>query len=136
MQDAFEGMVPAPIANPSAFSYDIGILSTEVTAKGSKLIAEAMRHMPGVTCKWFNGLSQQEAFDQLRQCRVLVAPYLPVPSLKWNYVLKLFEYLGLGRPILASDNPGNAAIAAKYPGRITLFKSGDRRDFVAKYHTL
>lgn len=133
MQDAFEGMVPAPISDLSAYAYDMGILSAEVTAKGSKLIAEAMRHMPGVTCKWFNGLSQQEAFDRLRQCRVLVAPYLPVPSLKWNYALKLFEYLQLGRPILASDNPGNAAIAAKYPGRITLFKSGDWRDFVAKY---
>lgn len=155
MQDAFDRLVPAPIADLDSFDYDFGVLSNWTVAKGAKLMAEVMRQMPDKTCLWigdppnpniqtaersnisFAGrLNQEEAFEKLRKCRVLVAPYLNVPSLKWNYVLKLFEYLKLGRPILASDNPGNAAVALKYPGRITLFKSGSAEDFVRKARTV
>lgn len=155
MQDAFDGLVPAPIADMDSFDYDFGVLSNWTVAKGAELMAEVMRQMPDKTCLWigdppnpniqtaersnisFAGrLNQEEAFEQLRKCRVLVALYLNVPSLKWNYVLKLFEYLKLGRPILASDNPGNAAVALKYPGRITLFKSGSAEDFVRKARTV
>ena len=155
MQDAFEGLVPAPIADSDSFEYDFGVLSNWKVAKGAELMAEVMRCMPDKTCLWigdpppsknqtteqssisFAGrLGQEEAFEKLRKCRVLVAPYLNVPSLKWNYVLKLFEYLKLGRPILASDNPGNAAVAQKYPGRIILFQSGLVEDFVRKARTV
>lgn len=155
MQDAFDGLVPAPIADLDSFDYDFGVLSNWTVAKGAELMSEVMRQMPDKTCLWigdppnpniqtversnisFAGrLNQEEAFEKLRKCRVLVAPYLNVPSLKWNYVLKLFEYLKLGRPILASDNPGNAAVALKYPGRITLFKSGSAEDFVRKARTV
>ena len=48
----------------------------------------------------------------------------------------MFEYLELGRPILASDNPGNSAVAAKFPGRIFLFKSGDPQDFITQAQKL
>lgn len=155
MQDAFDGLDPAPIANPDSFEHDFGVLSNWTEAKGAELMAEVMRQMPDKTCLWigdppqsknqtteqssisFAGrLGQEEAFEKLRKCRVLVAPYLNVPSLKWNYVLKLFEYLKLGRPILASDNPGNAAVAQKYPGRIILFQSGLAEDFVRKARTV
>lgn len=155
MQDAFEGLTPAPIADSDTFEYDFGVLSNWMVAKGAELMAEVMRCMPDKTCLWigdpppsknqtteqsslsFAGrLGQEEAFEKLRKCRVLVAPYLNVPSLKWNYVLKLFEYLKLGRPILASDNPGNAAVAQKYPGRIILFQSGLVEDFVRKARTV
>lgn len=81
-------------------------------------------------------LSQDVALELLKKCRVLVVPYLNVPSLKWNYVLKIFEYMQLGRPILASDNPGNVAVAARFPDRITLFKSGDVDDFIAQAKSL
>lgn len=155
MQDAFEGLTPAPIADSDSFEYDFGVLSNWMVEKGAELMAEVMRRMPDKTCLWigdppnpkiqtakhsnisFAGrLNQEEAFEKLRKCRVLVAPYLNVPSLKWNYVLKLFEYLKLGRPILASDNPGNAAVAHKYPGRIILFQSGLAEDFVRKARTV
>lgn len=151
MQDAFDGLVPAPIANPDSFEYDFGVLSNWTVAKGAGLMTEVMRQMPGKTCLWigdppnpniqtserpnisFSGrLDQKEAFEKLMRCRILVAPYLNVPSLKWNYVLKLFEYLKLGRPILASDNPGNMTVAAKFPEWIALFKSGDPQDFIAQ----
>lgn len=155
MQDAFDGLVPAPIADSDSFDYDFGVLSNWTVVKGAGLMAEVMRRMPDKTCLWigdppnpkiqtakhsnisFAGrLNQEEAFEKLRKCRVLVAPYLNFPSLKWNYVLKLFEYLTLGRPILASDNPGNAAVAQKYPGRIILFQSGLAEDFVRKARTV
>ncbi len=151
MQDAFDGLVPAPIANPDSFEYDFGVLSNWTVAKGAGLMTEVMRQMPGKTCLWvgdppnsniqtfedsnisFAGrLDQEKAFEKLKKCRVLVAPYLNVPSLKWNYVLKLFEYLQLGRPILASDNPGNAEVAKRFAGRVTLFRSGDAIDYLKK----
>ena len=81
-------------------------------------------------------LPQKEAFERLKKCRVLLAPYLPVRSLKWNYVLKLFEYLQLGRPVTASDNPGNVEVARRYCGRITLFKSGNVNDLIEKMQSL
>ena len=60
----------------------------------------------------------------------MVVPYLATRAFKWNYPLKVFEYLQLGRPILASDNPGNVTIAGRYVGRIALFQSGDIDNFV------
>lgn len=155
MQDAFDGLVPSPITTTGTFDYDFGVLSNWTVAKGAELMAKVMRQIPDKTCLWigdppspniqefehlnisFAGkLNQKEAFEKLRKCRVLVAPYLNVPSLKWNYVLKLFEYLQLGRPILASDNPGNAAVADRFPGRIVLFKAGDASDFISKYNAI
>ena len=136
MQDAFEGLEPSPIVELSHYEHDIGILSKETNSKGVRLISAALKELPHVTCKWVYDKPQEEAFNMLQKCRVLVVPYLPVRSLKWNYPLKLFEYLQLGRPILASDNPGNAAVAARFPEHIWLFKSGDVHSFVDAVKTL
>lgn len=141
MQDAFENMDLGEVesGSRSEFEYDFGVLSNWSKAKGGDLVAAALRKLPGKKCLWigdppsgkvceqiyFAGrLPQEEAFKRLKKCRVLLAPYLPVRSLKWNYVLKLFEYLQLGRPIIVSDNPGNVAVAKRVPGRIRLFESG------------
>lgn len=144
MQDAFEG---SPFFNTETqrhrdaerFEYDFGVLSNWSREKGGFLVADALKQMPGKKCLWIGDpaprnvsdqidfvgrLPQDEAFKRLKKCRVLLAPYLPVRSLKWNYVLKLFEYLQLGRPIIASDNPGNVAVAKRVIGRIQLFESG------------
>ena len=51
-------------------------------------------------------LEHQDAFRQLAQCGILIHPYLAVPSLKWNYPLKLVEYMSMGRAIVAADLPG------------------------------
>lgn len=130
------------------YEYDFGVLSNWERGKGGPLMVEAMAKMPGKRCLWIGNpprdgkvrvgiefvgrLSQEEAFARLKRCRVLVVPYLPTRALKWNYPLKLYEYLQIGRPVVSSDNPGNVTIAAKYPGRITLFKSGDVDELTAK----
>ena len=156
MQDAWANVCfsreeHAERADANSFDYDFGVLANWSKAKGSSLMSEALAGMPGRKCLWIGNvpkgqtsssqigqiefagrLPQADAFALLRKCRVLVVPYLPTHAFKWNYPLKLFEYLELGRPILASDNPGNAAIAKRYPGKIDLFKSGDVDDFVAK----
>lgn len=149
MQDAWEG------ANfnsgeqevcADSYGYDFGVLSNWSRAKGCEFMMAAMKKLPGKKCLWigdepkdglphdgidFAGkLPQEEAFRRLRECRILVVPYLSVPSLKWNYPLKLFEYLDIGRPIIASDNPGNAVVAKRYPGKIKLFHSGAVDDFI------
>lgn len=148
MQDAWDGINFGRVerADENCFEHDFGVLANWSKAKGGELMAEAMKRMPGKKCLWigdpledglarvgieFDGrLSQEDAFARLRKCRVLVVPYLATRAFKWNYPLKLFEYLQLGRPILASDNPGNVAIAERYNGRIALFRSGDIDDFI------
>ena len=128
------------------YEYDFGVLSNWERGKGGPLMAEAMERMPGRKCLWigdppkdgtsrggieFAGrLPQDEEFSRLRRCRIMVVPYLATRAFKWNYPLKVFEYLQLGRPILASDNPGNVTIAGRYVGRIALFQSGDIDNFV------
>ena len=153
MQDAFDGMDLGEVESKSrsVCEYDFGVLSNWSRAKGGPLVAEALRRMPDKKCLWIGDapsrqvsdqidfvgrLPQNEAFERLKKCRVLLAPYLPVRSLKWNYVLKLFEYLQLGRPVIASDNPGNVEVARRYCGRITLFKSGNVNDLIEKMQSL
>lgn len=149
MQDAWEGFDFNHVEREervAGFEYDFGVLANWSKAKGGELIAESMKRMLGKKCLWigeppkdgkacdgieFAGrLSQEDAFARLCKCRVLVVPYLSTRAFKWNYPLKLFEYLQLGRPILASDNPGNATIAKRFKGRIVLFKSGSVDDFI------
>ncbi len=150
MQDAFDGLTPEtlPPIETGACDYDVGVLSNWSAAKGGPLVAKALRMLPGATCLWigdppkgeegcpqitFSGrLEQPDAFARLRRCRALLVPYLPMRSLKWNYVLKIFEYLQLGRPVLASDNPGNVVVAERFPGRIVLFRSGDAADLAER----
>ena len=148
MQDAWDGMDVGGVerVDGECFKYDFGVLANWSKAKGGELMAAAMKRMLGKKCLWigdppkdrkahcgieFAGrLPQEDAFARLCKCRVLVVPYLATRAFKWNYPLKLFEYLQLGCPIIASDNPGNVAIAERYKGRIILFKSGDVEDFV------
>lgn len=42
----------------------------------------------------------------LAECSILLHSYLDVPSLRWNYSLKILEYMCSGRPIIASALPG------------------------------
>ena len=149
MQDAWDGVNFNHVEHEEhvdGFGYDFGVLANWSKAKGGEVMASAMKRMTGKKCLWIgnppkdgktrNGiefagrLPQDEAFVQLCKCRVLVVPYLSTRAFKWNYPLKLFEYLQLGRPILASDNPGNVAIAERFKGRIVMFKSGSVDDFI------
>lgn len=150
MQDAFEGVdldLGRKAVENVACEYDFGVLANWGHGKGGPLMVAAMKRMPNAKCLWIGNppsgdmcgqitfagrKSQDEAFGMLKRCRVLVVPYLATHALKWNYPLKLFEYLQIGRPILASDNPGNGAIAERYAGRIVLFMSGNVDDLVLK----
>ena len=143
MQDAWEGFDFNHVEREErvdGFEYDFGVLAKWKRNGGAGLLAEAMSQMKDKSCLWIgdvidkplcdniklaNRLSQDEAFERLRKCRVLIAPYPPKRVYKWNYPLKVFEYLQLGRPIIASDNPGVVDVANRWPGRISLFKSGD-----------
>ena len=155
MQDAWDGFDFNHVEHEEhvdGFTYDFGVLANWSKAKGGELMAAAMNRMPGKKCLWIGDppkdrkacdgiefvghLAQEEAFAMLRKCRILVVPYLATRAFKWNYPLKLFEYLQLGRPILASDNPGNSSVSERYSGRVELFKSGDIGDFVKKAELL
>ena len=142
MQDAWEGVDFSQVnqADKDNFDYDFGVLAKWSKETGGPLLAAALERMTGKKCLWigdspnraisdrivFAGrMPQEDAHLMLTKCQTLVVPYLPNRMLKWNYPLKLFEYLQIGRPVIASDNPGNVAVAGKYKGRISLFRSGD-----------
>ena len=149
MQDAWEGL---NLGNEECngnggFDYDFGVLANWSVGKGGPFMAKALELVPGSRCLWIGDppqervggqiefvgrLPQGDAFGRLCRCKVLVVPYLATRAFKWNFPLKLFEYLQIGRPILASDNPGNASVSERYVGRIELFKSGDIDDFAKK----
>ena len=150
MQDAWDS-VKCKMENvkleSASCEHDFGVLANWEYGKGGPLMAEAMKRMTDKKCLWIGNppsgdvcgqivfvgrKPQDEAFEMLKRCRVLVVPYLATHAFKWNYPLKLFEYLQIGRPILASDNPGNSAVAERYSGRIALFKSGNVDDLVLK----
>ena len=69
-------------------------------------------------------LEQAEAFRRLSDCGILLHPYLAVPSLKWNYPLKVVEYMSAGRAIVAADSPGVRAYIADGENGL-LFRAGD-----------
>ena len=153
MQDAWEGL---DFGNEGCngegrFDYDFGVLANWSVGKGGPFMVKALELITESRCLWIGDppqeqvgsqiefvgrLSQGEAFDRLRRCKVLVVPYLATRAFKWNFPLKLFEYLQIGRLILASDNPGNALVSERYSGRIELFKSGDVVDFAKKARLL
>jgi glycosyltransferase involved in cell wall biosynthesis len=56
----------------------------------------------------FTGLlSFEESLAQLSECWVCVCPYPATTRFKYNYALKLGEYLALGKPVVAVDTPGS-----------------------------
>lgn len=145
MQDAWEGEDFSSVENieptgEDCFEYDFGVLANWADNMGGDLVVEALKRHPDKKCLWIGNppkrgvfeniyfvgrLQQEAAFAMLRRCRTLIVPYPPTRVFKWNYPLKFFEYLSLGRNVIASDNPGNADIAKRFSERVTLFSSGD-----------
>lgn len=105
---------------------DVGVLSAMTRQKGGNLVRDALAGT-GIRCQWISGKPQDEAWKALKQCKVALLPYLPTHALKWNYPIKLFEYLALGMPIVAADNPGIADIIDDGKNGL-LFKSGNAQD--------
>ena len=149
MQDAWESLDlgKEECNGDGCFDYDFGVLANWSVGKGGPFMTKALELVPGSRCLWIGDppqervggqiefvgrLPQGDAFVRLCRCKILVVPYLATRAFKWNFPLKLFEYLQIGRPILASDNPGNASVSERYVGRIELFKSGDIGDFAKK----
>lgn len=68
-------------------------------------------------------LAHTQALRLLSECGVLLFSYLDVPSLRWNYPLKLAEYFQLGRCVVAANTPGARAYVVDHEtGR--LFQAG------------
>lgn len=56
-------------------------------------------------------LTEWRPYDQAlalaAECSVCIYAYRPLPRFYWNYVLKIGEYLALGKPVVAVDTPGS-----------------------------
>ena len=51
----------------------------------------------------------ERAMALAAECSVMLHVYPPLPRFYWNYVLKIGEYLALGKPVVAVDTPGTRA---------------------------
>ena len=67
-----------------------------------------------------------EAAKVLATASVALNAYPDVPSLRWNYVLKIPEFLAYGLRVVSADLPGSAAYGTE------TFRAGDVDDAVAK----
>jgi len=72
-------------------------------------------------------LEHEQAMEGLRSCGIAIHAYLDVPSLRWNYPLKVLEYMALGETIVAADLPGVRDLIQDGVNGL-LFKPGDVDD--------
>lgn len=62
--------------------------------------------IPDSSWEVFQDCGHENALRHLRTASVALNPYRNVPSLRWNYVLKIPEFLSLGIPVVTLDAPG------------------------------
>ena len=128
----------------------IGIVGNATEEKGLRLTLEAFRRLkakvPQLMVTWigdrpdarwmgqvpdgveFTGrLGHEQAMERLRSCGMAIYAYLDVPSLRWNYPLKVLEYMALGKTIVAADLPGVRDLIQNGVNGL-LFKPGDVND--------
>jgi glycosyltransferase involved in cell wall biosynthesis len=128
----------------------IGIVANATEEKGLQLILDAFRRLkakvPQLMLTWigdkpdarwmgqvpdgveFTGrLEHDQALEKLRSCGIAIHAYLNVPSLRWNYPLKVLEYMALGKTIVAADLPGVRDLIQDGVNGL-LFKPGDVDD--------
>lgn len=103
----------------------IGEVSTETRAMIQKRLQQEKIQLARFTMH--GRLEQSEAFRRLLECGVVLHPYLAAPSLKWNYPLKLVEYMSMGRAIVAADLPGVRAYIVNDENGL-LFHAGSTND--------
>jgi glycosyltransferase involved in cell wall biosynthesis len=92
----------------------------------------------GITSERFvlmGRMAQHDAFRSLKTCGILLHPYLAMPSLKWNYPLKLIEYMSMGQAIVAGDTPGVRNYISDGANGL-LFTAGDVQDLFKKLSSI
>jgi glycosyltransferase involved in cell wall biosynthesis len=85
----------------------------------------------GGRIEWTGVLPHRDTLQQLAKCDILVAPYIPLPEqLFFGSPIKLFEYMALSRPIVAS-RLGQISEMLKDGVTGRLVEPGDVRDLSA-----
>jgi glycosyltransferase involved in cell wall biosynthesis len=125
----------------------IGIVANATEAKGLRLVLEAFvsvkKKVPQLKVVWigdkpnvgwmekvpdgveFTGrLEHRQTLERLGACGIAIHAYLDVPSLRWNYPLKVLEYMALGKTIIAAELPGVRELIQDGVNGL-LFKPGD-----------
>lgn len=129
---------------------EIGIVANATEAKGLRLVLEAFvslkKKIPQLKVVWigdkpnvrwmekvpdgveFTGrLKHKQTLERLRLCGIAIHAYLDVSSLRWNYPLKVLEYMALGKTIVAAELPGVRELIQDGVNGL-LFKPGDVDD--------
>jgi glycosyltransferase involved in cell wall biosynthesis len=99
----------------------------KVTWIGDKPDARWMEKVPE-DIEFTGWLEHKQAMEKLESCRIAIHAYLDVPSLRWNFPLKVLEYMALGKTIVAAELPGVRELIQDGVNGL-LFKPGDIDDF-------
>ena len=112
-------------------SVRLGVLASPAKGKGFDFLRRACAALPGVELDWVGAtgfVEQSVAHRRLAAADILVYPYLNVPSLRWNFALKLYEYAAFGKPIVCADLPGARKALNGVP-RVFYFAPGEFKSF-------
>lgn len=135
----------------------IGIVANATEEKGLLLVMEAFgivkKKVPKLKVMWigdkpnlrwmgkipdgmeFTGrLAHKQAMEKLGPCGIAIHAYRDVRSLRWNYPLKVLEYMALGKIIIAAELPGVRELIQDGTNGL-LFKPGDVDDLCRALET-
>lgn len=76
-----------------------------VSERHRKKLEHLSRELGVEGVRWRGYLPPQEAWSRMARCHVGLAVLRPVPNYVRSYPTKLFEYMALGLPVVASDVP-------------------------------
>lgn len=63
----------------------------------------------GHSCRILDSVDSRRIPSIVAACDIGLSPLHPIENYKWSYPVKTLEYLSVGRPLVASDLPGNRA---------------------------
>jgi glycosyltransferase involved in cell wall biosynthesis len=92
----------------------VGPAHDERTVEALRRAAET----PDAGVRWHGRLPPREGWRVMARCHVGLAVLLPEPRYLEAYPTKLFEYLALGLPVIASDFPLYRAIVERTGGGV------------------
>ncbi|WP_161939957.1 glycosyltransferase [Dissulfuribacter thermophilus] len=82
------------------------ILIGECPDSARKFLGETVSKYNLTNIKLLGELDHRRVLEELNQADTCLFPFPDTPELRWIYPIKVFEYMFIGKPIIATDLPG------------------------------
>jgi glycosyltransferase involved in cell wall biosynthesis len=105
----------------------VGVIGFEIQHKMEAMISDLELEQVVTIKSW---LPFEELVPIVRASDLAVCPLHNIEQYKWSYPVKVYEYMALGVPIIASDLPGTVAIIKPEIDAL-IYKAGDVDGFYA-----